>query len=349
MSLTSRETGLKSWLCGVFSVPEISLLSMNGDAGFRQYYRFDLDGVSYVAVDAPPQYSNNQGFIALGSGLAESGIQVPEMKAGDLELGYFCLTDFGDTLLSNVLSSDNMQAYYRQAIELLPAIATSQPAGDYVLPDYDRPFIDFELSIFTEWLLAKHLNIDLSPQELQKLRACFDILIDSALAQPQVTMHRDYHSRNIMLLADKNLGIIDFQDAVRGPVTYDIVSLLRDCYLRWPDQQIGPLFEYYCDLITKALNLPRVSAAKWQRWFDLMGLQRHLKASGIFARLYHRDNKAGYLKDIPLTLAYIQDISGCYDELAFLHQLVAEQVLPALAAKENLEQQVLPAAAGNEQ
>lgn len=314
---------------------------MNGDAGFRQYYRFNHDGISYIAVDAPPQYSNNQAFVAVGLGLAQSGIEVPQIKARDLQLGYFCLTDFGDTLLSNVLSTDNMQAYYRKAIELLPPIAKSQPAGDYVLPDYDRAFIDFELSIFTEWLLQKHLNIRLSPQESDKLRACFDILIDSALEQPQVTMHRDYHSRNIMLLENNNLGIIDFQDAVLGPVTYDVVSLLRDCYLRWPQQQISPLFEYYCDLITKALDLPLKSTATWQRWFDLMGLQRHLKASGIFARLYHRDDKAGYLQDIPLTLTYIQDISGRYDELADLHQLVTKRVLPALAAvNDNLISQV---------
>ncbi|WDE14374.1 phosphotransferase [Thalassomonas haliotis] len=323
---------------------------MNGDAGFRQYYRFKLEGVSYIAVDAPPQYSNNQAFVAVGQGLAENGIEVPEIKAKDLELGFFCLTDFGDTLLATVLSADNMQAYYRQAIDLLPVIANSQPAGEYILPDYDRAFIDLELSIFTEWLLEKHLNIHLSPQALDKLRACFDILIDSALAQPQVTMHRDYHSRNIMLLDNNSLGIIDFQDAVTGPVTYDLVSLLRDCYLRWPQQLISPLFEYYCDLITKSLELPPANAATWQRWFDLMGLQRHLKASGIFARLYHRDNKPGYLKDIPLTLAYIRDISGRYSELADLHLLIAEQVLPALAAdKQNFEQEALLTPADDEQ
>jgi len=305
---------------------------MNGDAGFRQYYRFNLEGVAYIAVDAPPKYSNNRAFVAIGQGLAEKAIPVPEVKACDLESGYFCLTDFGDLLLSNVLTVDNMQVYYRRAIELLPAIAVSRPAGEYVLPEYDRTFIDFELSIFTQWLLERHLQINLPQPEQQQLRACFDVLIDSALAQPQVTMHRDYHSRNIMLLDDSRLGIIDFQDAVSGPVTYDIVSLLRDCYVRWPDELVAPLFEYYRTLIDPVLALAPVSEATWRRWFDLMGLQRHLKASGIFARLYHRDNKAGYLQDIPLTLSYILDISSRYPELAYLHDLVKERVLPALAA-----------------
>ncbi|WP_053047254.1 aminoglycoside phosphotransferase family protein [Thalassomonas viridans] len=330
MPVNSRITGLNSWLCRVFAVSELELRAMNGDAGFRQYYRFTVGGSSYIAVDAPPQYSNNPAFVALAQALATQGIPVPEIRARDLELGYFCLTDLGDKLLADVLTVENMQLYYRRAIDLLPVIARTRPAGDYILPDYDRAFIDFELSIFAEWLLDKHLDLRLSPQEQQKLRACFDILIDSALAQPQVTMHRDYHSRNIMLPDGQELAVIDFQDAVTGPVTYDIVSLLRDCYVRWPGQLIEPLFDYYCRLITETLDLTPVSPATWRRWFDLMGLQRHLKASGIFARLYHRDGKKGYLKDIPLTLGYILDISKGYDELADLHLLVKERVLPAL-------------------
>ena len=165
-------------------------------------------------------------------------------------------------------------------------------------------------------------------------------MVESALGQPQVFMHRDFHSRNIMMLADSNLGIIDFQDAVLGPITYDIVSLLRDCYIRWPDAEIKSLFTYFCQKMTQChhwegkafnvLDLKDISELKWQQWFDLMGLQRHIKAAGIFARLNYRDNKNGYLKDIPLTLAYIRDISALYPELSYMHELVKNKVIPAL-------------------
>ena len=332
MPVNSRVTALKNWLCQQFSLADVMLISMNGDAGFRHYYRFVMAGNSYIAVDAPPDKSNNQAFVFIREALAEQDISVPEIHAMDLGLGYFCLSDFGDKLLADALTKNTMDACYRQAIALLPAIASTKVVNEYILPDYDRPFIEFELSIFSDWLLNEHLGIVLSEQEQVQLSLCFDYLIESALEQPKVTMHRDYHSRNIMLLEQEHLGIIDFQDAVTGPVTYDVVSLLRDCYLRWPEEQIMPLFEYFCQLMTEKFNLGPYSAAIWHRWFDLMGLQRHLKASGIFARLFHRDNKQAYLNDIPLTLSYIVDISAKYPQLYYLHQLMLTRVLPALEA-----------------
>ena len=172
----------------------------------------------------------------------------------------------------------------------------------------------------------------------KQLAQCFSVLIENALCQPQVTMHRDFHSRNLMLVTDKStnqtkIGVIDFQDAVYGPITYDIVSLLRDCYFRWPDSLIAPLFNEFC-LKMSAINTEFAKQPEqWQRWFDLMGLQRHVKASGIFARLFLRDDKAGYLKDIPLTLSYLVDISAKYNELTFLSEFVSQRVLPALTAK----------------
>ncbi len=204
-----------------------------------------------------------------------------------------------------------------------------------------------ELNIFTEWLIAEHLALILTDDEKVQLAACFEHLIDSALEQPQVVMHRDYHSRNIMLLQSNEgnkrnkevkLGIIDFQDAVIGPITYDIVSLLRDCYVRWPDALIEPLYKEFCRKITDKTSgvIKKSDTAdneKWQKWFDFMGLQRHIKASGIFARLHHRDEKNSYLKDIPLTLSYIQDISALYPELAFLNTLIKNKIIPALLAR----------------
>jgi len=298
---------------------------------------------TFIAVDAPVDKSNNQGFLAIQEAFVEKGLSVPEILAKDLQQGFFCLSDFGDLHFCDTLTSTTMNNQYRKAIDLLPSISSIDINDSYVLPCYDRQFVVTELEIFVDWLLVEHLAIQLNLEDKQSLIKCFDVLVDNVLQQPQVFMHRDYHSRNIMLLANGDLGIIDFQDAVLGPITYDIVSLLRDCYIRWPDAEIKSLFAYYCQLITqydcfsdkrfKAQELKDISELKWQQWFDLTGLQRHIKAAGIFARLYHRDHKNGYLKDIPLTLTYIRDISALYPELSFLNELVSNRVIPALATR----------------
>ena len=333
--INSRTEALSQWLKTQFSNGSIELVPLSGDAGFRHYYRFHHNNSAYIAVDAAPETSNNHGFVAVAKALASQNIPVPDIIACDLNQGFVCISDLGNTLFADVISPENSLDKYQQAINLLPAIATTTVANDCQLPVYDRDFIGFELSIFTEWLVDKHLSIALNAEQEQKLLACFDFLINSALSQPQVFMHRDYHSRNIMCLADsaQSLAVIDFQDAVQGPITYDVVSLLRDCYFRLPDEQIKQLFAYYCQKMTVDLSLPEISAKTWLEWFDLMGLQRHLKASGIFARLYHRDDKPGYLKDIPLTLSYIVQVSKNYPELAFLHQFIVKQVQPAMAQR----------------
>lgn len=304
---------------------------MTGDAGFRRYFRFQVQKKSYIAVDAPITLSNNQAFIEVQSYLRSANVNVPKIEAKDLTAGFLCLSDFGDVLLADKLSPENMQQFYSQAILELEKINFSSLSVAGNLPEYDGDFVATELMIFQEWLLNKHLNIDLSAQEINELQLCFEYLSAAIIEQPQVFMHRDYHSRNIMFLDNEQLGIIDFQDAVKGPVTYDLVSLLRDCYVRWPDRLIEPLIEAY--RLRAQCHFPNenISAEKWQLWFNLTGLQRHLKASGIFARLHHRDGKSNYLADIPLTLTYIQDISGQYDKLTFLHELVTERVIPAIA------------------
>ena len=331
---------LKRWLCEQFAVDSIELTPITGDAGFRSYSRFIIENKTFIAVDAPGDKSNNQGFLAIQAAFLKKGLLVPEILAKDLRQGFFCLSDFGEQLFADTLTFTTMNNQYRKAIDLLPLISTIQVDSSYDLPLYDRQFILTELEIFVDWLLAEHLAIYLNLQDKQSLAQCFNVLVESALGQPQVFMHRDFHSRNIMMLADSNLGIIDFQDAVLGPITYDIVSLLRDCYIRWPDAEIKSLFTYFCQIMTQChhwegkafnvLDLKDISELKWQQWFDLMGLQRHIKAAGIFARLNYRDNKNGYLKDIPLTLAYIRDISALYPELSYMHELVKNKVIPAL-------------------
>ena len=338
----SRHLQFKHWLSSVLSSENTSFIDnltpMTGDAGFRKYYRFPYNGQSLIAVDAPPLQSNNEAFIVIQKALTSNSLYVPQVVACDLVNGFFCITDFGNTLLSDVVSgevkSSVIEEYYNKAIALIPTIASTELAltESYSLPIYNQAFIHRELTIFKEWLLESHLKIELSPPEIKQLNSCFDFLTKSALSQPQVTVHRDFHSRNIMVLEDKELGIIDFQDAVIGPITYDIVSLLRDCYVRYPDELIKPLFESFCRLVEKKYQLDDVTPLQWQQWFDLMGLQRHLKASGIFCRLYYRDNKSGYLKDIPLTLSYIEDISALYPQLEFLNQLIIEKVQPLMKA-----------------
>ena len=339
---TARTLSLLKWLQHFFSTAQITLTPLVGDAGFRRYFRFQFAGSSYIAVDCPPKYSNNDAFIQVQQSLSAANVNVPEIIAKDLSQGFLCLSDFGNTLLADKLlvNHDNKQKvarYYTKAIVELEKIMLSQQSSTASLPVYDEKFIATELAIFQEWLLEKHLGIKLSSQESAELNGCFTILIDAIIGQPQVFMHRDFHSRNIMLLENDELGIIDFQDAVKGPVVYDIVSLLRDCYVRWPDEIIAPLSEDYRQRVQQYFshgNFPseNISKEKWQYWFDLTGLQRHIKASGIFARLHHRDQKSAYLADIPLTLTYIQDISAQYDKLSFLHQLVTTRVIPTLNA-----------------
>ncbi len=326
-----RKSALHDWLCSHFSVSQLQLAPLSGDAGFRNYYRFSIKNTPYIAVDAAPETSNNLGFVSIAKALKVQNVIVPEVFAFDAQAGFLCLSDLGEQLFADAVTENSMLDDYKNAIDELIKIITAKAPENYNLPIYDRAFITLELSIFKQWLLEKHLQINLTEQEAIKLEQCFNLLTDSALAQPQVFMHRDYHSRNIMQLSDEKLGIIDFQDAVFGPITYDIVSLLRDCYKCWPLANVEMLFDYFCTQATSTLELSIISKEQWRKWFDLMGLQRHLKASGIFARLYHRDGKSGYLQDIPLTLNYIVTVSKGYPELSFLQHLVSERVIPTLA------------------
>ena len=262
--------------------------------------------------------------------LSKQNILVPEIVAVDLSLGFFCLADFGETLLADILTSENMAITYQTAIEILPLIQSALSHSTTKLPHYDNAFIELELNIFPEWLLAEHLSLTLTDDEQKQLKHCFAILTENMMSQPQVLIHRDYHSRNIMVLENKELGIIDFQDAVIGPITYDIVSLLRDCYLKWPNENVALLLNNYIDAAVKQYSLTHITREQWQRWFDLTGVQRHIKASGIFARLHHRDNKSGYLNDIPLTLDYLVEVTEKYPELSFIHHLILDKVIPAM-------------------
>lgn len=320
----------------------LDIRSLAGDASFRRYFRVRLlaqNGLpeqTFVLVDAPPPESLEP-FISIALAYSAARVRVPEVLASDTELGVMLLEDFGDELFyQRATTVTKPEHYYQQAIAELPAIMSVLEHRNGTLPAYDEALLRRENALFSDWLVGTHLQLELSPGEQKLWQQFSDKLVENALEQPQVGVHRDYHSRNLMLLGESEnaLGVIDFQDAVRGPVTYDIVSLLRDCYVVWPDEMVQRLSMRGYETLQSAKILPAsVSAEQWCYWFDWMGLQRHTKASGIFARLYHRDGKASYLNDIPATVDYLLRVAGNHRELADYSDWLQERVIPAIHAK----------------
>lgn len=309
--------------------PELNLLS--GDASFRRYFRLQDDqGHSLIAVDAPPEHENNQAFVAIAQGWLGRGIHVPSVLDVDFEQGFMLLSDLGDRQYLAELDDEHADGLYRQAIDTLVAIQRCPQLEGYELPLYDRELLMNEMRLFRDWFVERLLGIELNESDRQLLSSVFYGLAESALAQPRVCVHRDYHSRNLMVTEQDSPGVIDFQDAVQGPLTYDLVSLLKDCYIAWPQEQRRHWLDYY---LQQAADLPAMMGIKpeaFLRWFDWMGVQRHLKAVGIFARLQERDGKGGYLGDIPRTLSYIAEMGERYPELAAFNGLLDERLLPAM-------------------
>ncbi|MCL1126860.1 phosphotransferase [Shewanella surugensis] len=323
---------LTTWLNNTFSMA-LSPVLISGDASVRRYFRVVVNDISYIVVDSPPEQLVLQQFIDIANIYAENDINVPEVIEKDTQNGFMLLNDLGDTSLFSILDSDNVEYYYKTALNLLNNITKVKATAKRELPLYDSAFIRQELEIFTDWLLKYHLSMTLNTARLNMLEAVFRHLIENANEQPQVGMHRDYHCRNIML-KNNTLNLIDFQDAVIGPITYDVVSLLRDCYLRWPDELVSQLMcEHYEQARLNGDISTDISLEQYRRWFDLMGLQRHIKAVGIFARLHHRDQKSAYLADIPLTLGYIRDVALSYPELKEFGSWVELELIPQFMNK----------------
>ena len=326
--MSDRIHALEEWLKNHLNIQHSPLVAMTNDASFRRYFRFHLHGVSHIAMDAPPDKENCTPFIDVAQRLRASGLNAPQIIAQNLEQGFLLLSDLGSQLYLPALTETQVETLYQDAIDALILMQTRTSSEH--LPLYDERLLHNEMALFTDWLLDKHLHIPLSSNEFTAIRACFTLLSDSARSQPQVFVHRDYHSRNLMVVPDHNPGILDFQDAVKGPLTYDLVSLLRDCYIAWPTERVMWWAKDYFQKAQHAHLFPQeVNETQFLQWFDWMGIQRHLKASGIFARLYRRDGKPGYLKDIPRTLNYIVQVSQNYPQLGELHALVRERVLPA--------------------
>ena len=320
---------LKAWLGSLPQVGEFSFEPASGDASFRRYFRIRVEGRSYIVMDAPPDKEDIGPFIKVAEAYESIGLNVPHIHARDLQQGYLLLDDLGSTLYLDHLKDGTVDRLYGDALGALLTIQACGPREG--LPEYDRSLLLREMELFREWLIGRQLGLVLSVAEQTMLDRTFAMLADNALEQPRVCVHRDYHSRNLMVTQPHNPGILDFQDAVLGPVTYDLVSLLRDCYISWSKSQVEDWVWGYFELAVQSGVLRAEYEERFLGWFDLMGVQRHLKASGIFARLNQRDGKPGYLKDIPRTLGYIMGLVDDYPQLVELGKMLQDRIMPRLS------------------
>ncbi|HEX5513613.1 MAG TPA: phosphotransferase, partial [Gammaproteobacteria bacterium] len=298
-----RLSDLHHWLVQTLAMDVRSIEPASSDASFRRYFRIRHGGGSLIAMDAPPAREDSRPFIEIAARLRGIGLNAPAVLEADLEQGYLLLSDLGDQRYLDALDSETVERLYLDALAALERLQVHGPRAG--LPDYDKPLLLREMQLFPDWLLERHLGLALDPGQRAMLEQTFEMLAEAALEQPRVCVHRDYHSRNLMVTAADNPGVLDFQDAVLGPITYDLVSLLRDCYIAWPRAQVEAWALGYLQRPQIRALVGEATSQAWLRWFDLMGVQRHLKASGIFARLWHRDGKPGYLGDVPRTLQYI--------------------------------------------
>ena len=321
----SRLLQLKQWL-STLSFPAIQLDSIrpaSADASFRRYFRGDAaDGATYIVMDAPPAQEDVIPFIHVAEVFGKTGASVPEIVAQDTEQGLLLLSDLGSVTYLHQLNADSVHKLYMDAIDSLILIQTqSQPD---VLPEYDRAMLLRELMLFPDWYIGKHLRVSMTDAQTASLNKVFELILANNMAQAQVYVHRDYHSRNLMVLDKGNPGILDFQDAVFGPVTYDLVSLLRDAYIQWDEELVLDWAIRYWERAKRAGLPVNPDIDAFYRDFEFMGLQRHLKVLGIFARLYHRDGKDGYLNDLPLVMEYTRKTAYRYKELTPLIRLLDE-------------------------
>ncbi|MDD5578357.1 MAG: phosphotransferase [Methylobacter sp.] len=296
----------------------------SSDASFRRYFRIKTPQGQFIVMDAPPVQENVEPFIKIDKLLAHSQVNVPVIFHQNLSEGFLLLEDFGTECFLDQLTANNATELYQSALDSLFRLQTQTPIQNSGLPSYNEPLLKRELAIFDEWFLNGLMEIDLPDRIRNSSHA---VLIASALEQPRICVHRDFHSRNLMVLNEDSPGVLDFQDAVIGPITYDLVSLLRDCYIAWPEQQVEAWMTGYFQRLDHA-GLVECSPAQFKRWFDLMGLQRHLKAIGIFSRLHLRDGKSHYLNDIPRTLHYVTAQAQAYPELSGFSDFLRSQVLP---------------------
>lgn len=323
LQTTDRKAVLQAWLHQVLPNEVFSLTTASADASFRRYFRVHLPDRTLIAMDAPPPQEDCRPFVHAAEILLDAGLNVPQVLAQDIERGFLLLSDLGDETYLSALNETTADELYRDAIAALIRMQVASRPG--VFAPYDGALLTREMQLFPDWYVARHLAITLADADQQVLQHAFAELNRNILAQARVYVHRDYHSRNLMVCRDgehRNPGVLDFQDAVYGPITYDLVSLFKDAYIAWDEERVLDWTVRYWQSARQAgLSVPQ-DFADFYRDFEWMGVQRHIKILGIFARLYHRDGKDGYLKDMPLVMDYLRRACARYIELRPLLRLL---------------------------
>ncbi len=326
--MDDRFLELKNWLTSELGLPVDKILPASSDASFRRYFRVWYHNHCAIAMDAPPTNENCESFICVAETFASIGINTPTVLEKDIARGFLLLTDFGTRQYFIELNEDNVAHLYGDAFDALSRLHVHSGETSFELPLYDEMVLRKEMALFEEWFLSQYLQINLSTEQRSLLQQTITLLAENALIQPQVWVHRDFHSRNLMITDKDNPGVLDFQDALLGPITYDLVSLLKDCYIAWPQPQVEVWVVDYLRRLKLNGMLHDVDENQFLRWFDLMGMQRHIKVAGIFSRLNIRDAKPGYLKDIPRTFNYVLQVSQKYRELNAFYHFLKSDVVP---------------------
>jgi aminoglycoside/choline kinase family phosphotransferase len=311
---STREQELTTWLSDK-GYDSLSLSILSADASFRQYYRVNKNNISYAVMDCPPEDESLDTFLKITDKLQQAKLNVPEIFDCDLAKGFLVITDFGDDLYSKKLNDETVYCLYTDALEAIVKMQTKVDCTG--LKDFDS-FYEDENNLFLDWFLKKHLKIELDSTSSTEVNTEFNKINNILKSIPKTFVHRDYHSRNLLVTDLNNPGIIDYQDAVMGPVTYDLVSLLKDCYVTWNDGLVEDMLEsFFTRMKSDTIN----NISDFRYWFEITGLQRHIKAIGIFSRLNYRDGKSSYLQDIPRTYAYMDKVLNKYKELSTLNEI----------------------------
>ncbi|MCU4502789.1 phosphotransferase [Acinetobacter sp. WU_MDCI_Abxe161] len=327
---TQREQLIYTWLTSVLENDQFKIAFLAGDASFRRYARIELQNKTYMLMDAPPEKEDCVPFVTIDEFFAGHGVRVPQIIAKDLTQGFLLLEDFGDVLLSTLLTEETVDKYYEQSFKQLIQLQSIEGASQF--PAYSYEKLMSEMQLLTDWMLPS-LAIEPTVEQKKTINDAFDFLACAALAQPQVIVHRDFHSRNLMKITnEQELGVIDFQDAVIGADTYDLISITRDAYVQWNAERVYQWFKMFYDLLPESTKQNR-SFDQFKRDADLMAIQRHIKILGIFVRLFERDGKSGYLKDLPRVMWYLLEESRGYAELEEFMVFMNNIVMPKFIEK----------------
>jgi N-acetylmuramate 1-kinase len=323
----SRLANLTRWVIEDLGFADASIAPASADASFRRYFRVTQGADSYIVMDAPPDKEDSGPFLQVARILGSLDLNVPMILARDMERGFLLLSDLGSCQYLDALSAEGAaDELYADALKSLRTMQTADAGLSQGLPRYDRALLLREMELLPEWFLMRHLGLTIDARERAMLDGLFESLVEAAVSQPACFVHRDYHSRNLLVTPENNPGILDFQDAVWGPVTYDLASLLKDCYIAWPPARVRRwVLEYRESLLEAGFKLD-ADAATFMRWFDLTGLQRHIKVLGIFARLFYRDGKSQYLRDLPRVLAYVRDTALRYPQTLAFAEFIAGRI-----------------------